>query len=184
MTTAGTTPGGRRRLWRRRPQAIIESVLALLLLCLIMFSLMEVGILYKNQMIADHTAFVMARSYCVGFASDVVQRAAEVGSIGMSGKLEQPVSYAYMTQRELAAADPEMIENFLTQKGYTMSYEYWDHIRQQTPGNAGPDGMSDFKVDVSNYPVEMPMHRAYMSGDTVDFSGQVRMFNHAGIYLQ
>lgn len=162
----------------------MESVLALLLLCLVVFSLLEVGILYKNQMIADHTAFVMARSYCVGFASDVVQRAAEVGSIGMSGRLEQPAAYAYMTQRELAAADPEMIENFLAHNEYTMSYEYWDRIRQQTPGDIGPDGMNDFKVDVRDYPVEMPMHRAYMNGDTVDFSGEVRMFNHAGIYLQ
>ena len=184
MTGSRTISRGTFRLRRRRSQAILETVMALLLLCLIMFSLMEVGILYKNQMVADHTAFVMARSYCVGFAEDVVQRAAEVGSIGMSGRLEQPAAYATLTQKELTAADPVMIEEFLTHDDYSIYYEYWDRISQQTPGDDNPDGMNDFRIDVSGYPVEMPMHRAYMNGDSIDFSGKVRMFNHAGAYLQ
>ena len=59
------------------------------------------------------------------------------------------------------------------------------HLRRQlgqTGGSAA--GQVDVSVNVSDYPLEIPMHRAYMSSDTIDFSGSVSMFNHAGLYLE
>jgi hypothetical protein len=101
----------------------------------------------------------------------------------MSGALETPAAYAAMTPLELADAEPRLIEQFLQTEGYTLYYEYWDRIGREVP-STGADGMNHFSVSAHDYPVEMPMHRAYMNGDTVDFSGEVRMFNHAGLYLQ
>ncbi len=171
------------RLRRGRRQTITETVLALMVVLLIAFSLLQVGIFYKNQMIADHAAFVTARSYVVGFSDDIVHRAQEVGSIGMAGALQTPAAYASMTPLELADAEPRLIEQFLQTQGYTLYYEYWDRISRDVR-SIGTDGMNDFRVSARGYPVEMPMHRAYMNGDTVDFDGEVRMFNHAGLYLE
>ncbi len=180
---ATTDDGVPFRVSRCRHQAIIETVMALMVLLLVSFALLQVGLYAKNLMIADHAAFVTGRSYVVGFKDDLVHRAQEVGSIGMAGKLETPASYSAMTQQELAAVEPQLIKDFLQSDGYTLYYEYWDRINRQLPGG-NSDGMVDVSVNVSDYPLEIPMHRAYMSSDTIDFSGSVSMFNHAGLYLE
>lgn len=172
-------PGARKYC---RGQATIETVMAVLLLCLICFGLLQVARLYTGQMIAHHAAFVMGRSYVVGFNEGIVRRAREVGSIGMSGDIEQPAAYANLSPVQLGSVEPNLIEEFVSSPGYTMWYQYWDRIDSSVPV-LGAEGLSDFRVRVNNYPLEMPMHRAYTNADSVDFGSEATLYNHAGFYL-
>jgi len=165
-----------------RGQATIETVVAVILLCLVCFGLLQVARLYTSQMIAHHTAFVMARSYVVGFNERIVQRAREVGSIGLSGDLEQPAVYANLSPARLGAIEPDLIEEFVSSPNYTLWYQYWDRVGSTVPV-MGLEGLSDFQVRVHDYPLEMPMHRAYMNADSVNFGSQATLYNHAGYYL-
>jgi len=181
MTGSEKTPAGNRRSGQRG-QAIIETVIALLILCLILFSLLQVAELYSGQMIAHHASYVMGRSYIVGFEPRIVQRAREVGSIGLSGHLEQPEAYANLSPAELGELEPDLIAEFLQTSGYTLWYQHWDRVHSTVPV-LSPETMSQFSVNVRDFPLQIPMHRAYMNSDTVDFSSSVEMYNHSGYYL-
>lgn len=163
-------------------QAAVEAVIALLLLCLVFFALVQIAYLYIGQMVAHHTAFVMARSYVTGFEERIVHRAREVGSIGMAGHLVQPVAYTTLSPAQLGALDEELIREFLDSPTYTMRYEYWDRIDGTVPLTDGP-GIQDFRVRVWNYPLELPMRGAYMDSGSVDFGSDARLYNHAAYYL-
>lgn len=168
---------------RQRGQAAIETVLALLLLCLIFFALVQITYLYMGQMIAHHTVFVMARSYVVGFNERIVHRAREVGSIGMAGHLEQPEAYATRSPGDLGAVEEDLIAEFLSTDRYTLWYQYWDRISGSTPV-AEAERIETFRVQVWNYPLVMPMRAAYLSSDSVDFGSNVDMYNHAAYFMR
>jgi hypothetical protein len=160
-----------------------ESVLAILLLSLVLFAALQVAHLYTAGMIASHTAAVTARSYVVGFDTDIVQRASEIGSIGMAGHLEQPEEYANLTPAELGAVEPRLIERFVSTDGYTLWYQHWGRIHEDLPVLGG-EGMAEVRIQARDYPLEMPMHRAYTGQDAVDFERSARLLNHAGYYLE
>ena len=67
-----------------RGQATIESVMGIMLLSLIFFSLVQMAHLFVAQMVANHAATVTMRSYVVGFEREIVLRASEVGTIPMA----------------------------------------------------------------------------------------------------
>ncbi len=172
-----------RRLRRKcGGQAIIESVMGIMLLLLIFFALLQVAILYMAQMVSDHASFVTARSYIVGFDNDIVQRAREVGTIPMSGHIEQPVAFSNLSPAQLGAMEPQLIEEFLQTRGYTLWYQHWPHISADLP-MLGGEGEANIRIHVNEYPLEMPMHRAYIRNDTIDFGSRMRLHNHAGFYL-
>jgi hypothetical protein len=172
----------RPRWQRQRGQATIESVMALLLLCLILFGLVQVAYLFVCRVIAHHTAFVTSRSYVVGFDTPIVNRAREVGSIPMAGQLMEPAALVGMTPAEQGAIEPALIAEFVQSPDYLMWYRHWGRIDHSQPV-ANPDMLVDIKVTVRDYPIEMPMAGAYMSDSTVDFSAEARLLNHAGFYL-
>ena len=65
-----------------------------------------------------------------------------------------------------------------------MWYEHWNKVDHRQP-ILDVDGPVDLKVEVKNYPLEMPMSGAYMAGrKTVDFESEATMRNHAGFYLE
>ena len=165
-----------------RGQAITETVLALMLLCLVFFALVQIAYLFMNQMIAHHTAYVMGRSYIVGFEHRIVQRAREVGSIGLSGHIVDPPAYAEFSPAQLGAVEPALIRDHLENPGYRIWYQHWPRVRYRLPVLGG-EGPARFGVRVEDYPLEMPMHRAYMRGDSIDFGSEATFYNHAGYYL-
>lgn len=168
---------------RCRGQATTESLLVFMLLLFILCALVQVAYLYMNQMIAHHTANVTARSYVVGFEEDVVQRAREVGSIGLAGHLTIPPAYAQLTPAELAALEPMLIEQFLLDPGYSLAYERWHLVDSDMPTSR--DGsMADIRIEIRNYPLDMPMTDLYMRDDTVDFQSEATLHNHASYYLE
>ncbi len=168
---------------RRRGQSTIEAVVAIMLLSLIFFALVQIAYLYIAQMVSDHAAFVTARSHIVGFDRDIVQRAMEVGAIGMAGHLTQPAALVGLPPRELGRVEPILIEDFIQNDSYTIYYEHWSRLRESLPV-AEEERVETFRVRVRNYPVDMPMSGAYMGRKSVNFEGTAWMLNHSAYYLE
>ena len=174
----------RPRRKRNRGQAAVESVMALTLLCLIFFALFQVSYLFICRIVAHHTAFVTARSYVVGFEEKIVNRAREVGSIGMSGRPTEPPALTGLTPAELGAIEPALIAEFVQSPDYTMWYEHWGKIDHSQP-ISNPSGPVTIEVEVKNFPLQVPLSQLWMNGKkTVDFESEARLLNHAGYYLE
>jgi len=169
------------RRWRSG-QALTESVFAIFALSVAFFAGLQLAHLYTAGMIASHTAAVTARSYVVGFETDIVQRASEVGSIGMAGLLVQPDEYSRLSPAELGALEPRLIERFVSENGYTLYYEHWGRIDEDLPLLDG-EGMAPVRIRVHNYPLLISMPRIF-GADSVGFSRSASLLNHAGYYLE
>ncbi len=76
-------------------QAIIESLIALILVCLVFFGLMQVFYLSVANMTTEYASFCAARSKTVGFRDELVRRATKVALIPASGRLKQLYAGAY-----------------------------------------------------------------------------------------
>jgi hypothetical protein len=172
----------RRRQRRPRGQSIVEAVICLMVLLLIFFTLTQIAYLYNGQFVANHAAFVSARSHIVGFHPDVVQRAKEIGVIPLAGHVTDPVSLAELPIRELGAIEPTLIGEFVKYPGYLMRYEHWPKATLSLP-MFETELIHNYRVEVNDYPVEMPMKEAFMNSGGVDFEGTAKMLNHAAYYL-
>jgi hypothetical protein len=173
----------RRHSRRQRGQSIIESLICLMILMLVFFTLTQIAYLYNGQFVANHAAFVSGRSHVVGFHPDVVQRAKEVGVIPLAGHVTEPTSLAELPIRELGAIEPTLIGEFVKYPGYLMYYEHWPKAHLSLPLFES-ELINDYRVRVTNYPVEMPMSRAFLDSGGVDFEGRAQLLNHAAYYLE
>lgn len=165
-------------------QATIETVMAVLLLSLIFFAVVQVAYLYIARLVTQHAAFVAGRSYVVGYDDGIVRRAKEIGTIPMAGHITYPDTYTRYSPARLGAIERDfLIEAHVQSNGYVMNYEHWPLVRLNTP-SLELDEVVPVRVNVYAYPVEMPMRRAYMSSDDVYFGSEVRLRNHAAFYLE
>jgi len=106
-------------------QAILESLLAFIVLCLIFFGLLQVFQIALADMITDYSAFFAGRAYAVGFAAEenthdwrrnLVGKAARIRAIPASGRRIFP---------EGRGAEKEIIKRYLTKSSQWLEYEYW-----------------------------------------------------------
>lgn len=173
----------RSRQRRQRGQSLIETVIGVMILSLVFFGAVQVAYLYIAQLIAHHTAFVTARSYSVGFNNDIVERAKEVGSIGLAGPITMPAEYTSYNMLQLGAVEPDLIATHVQNKGYSVYYSYWSRVYKDVP-LVEVDGVVPVTIRVYDYPANMPMHGAYMDRDAVDIESTVHVPDYAAYYLQ
>jgi len=71
--------------------------------------------------------------------------------------------------------------------GYILDYENWDTIRTDHGIAAEPEsGSSASLINVrvfQNYPLWVPMHRAFYRGDSINLSAELTMESHYGLYI-
>ena len=175
----------------QRGQALVESVICMLLICLVLFGLLQVFYLYVAQMVFDYASFATARSSSVGFADYLVSRSSRVASIGASGELLYPQEGVASLGDPLSqcAFEKIRIPEYLQGISY-LNYEYWN------PGNndlgsmiyytdmRSLDGSLETSVTGSNYPLEMPMREAYTSSKSVDIRGTAGVMDYSSDFLQ
>jgi hypothetical protein len=106
-------------------QAILESLLAFIVLCLIFFGLLQVFQIAVADLITDYSAFFAGRAYTVGFSSEensndwrrnLVAKAARIRAIPASGKRIFPNSYG---------DEKNLIKRYLTEHSQWLEFEYW-----------------------------------------------------------
>lgn len=145
---------------RERGQTVIESTFAMLLLCLVLFGLLQIFHLYVAQMLTDFSAFYTARSKAVGFADYITERSGRVLVASASGPRVWPsdttsdsgINSSTMYGEEM------MLHEYITGERW-LEYQYW---------NAGNSYGEEWSSSA-----EAP--RTYFNqGSITDTNGQIR----------
>ena len=106
-------------------QAIIESMLTMIVICLILFGLLQVFQVAVAELITSYASFTAARSYAVGFSADesgpwwrtLVNKSARVAAVPASGKRLFPA--------DNSSSEKSAIIRYLSNEGQWLEYEYW-----------------------------------------------------------
>jgi hypothetical protein len=188
-------------------QAIVESMLTMIIICLLLFGLLQVFQIAVADLITSYSAFTAGRSYAVGFSADengpwhrcLVQKSARVAAVGASGKRIYPANDDYDEQ--------SVIIRYLTDSEQWISYEYWwgdneydsdfyrsnvdppstrFHYNASTLGTGNVQSTTVF----SDYPFPimdlMDPDRVWFGSveDSRDISSRAEIYNHAEDYME
>ncbi len=88
---------------RRSGQAMVESVIVVLVICFLLFSLLELARGFAGREILRHSAARAARARTVGFNNWMCTKVMRVAAIPNAGRMTEP-SYASFTDAELRSA--------------------------------------------------------------------------------
>ncbi len=171
---------------------ILESLICIMLLCLIFFGLMQIFQWSMAQMLTEYSSFYAAKAYSLGYSRSIVVRASRVAITGASGQdiSGNPVT-APFTQQKLSDA----AEEYMSYSQYgpsTINYEYWepDNITSDTPlveiNYSNTSGSTiDGVVRVKNMPL-LTENLSWVVGGATEAnpSGKSSTFNHASLYLE
>ena len=106
----------------QRGSAIVEGVIAILLICLILFGLLQLFLLYTAQEFTDYSSFRTARSISVGFNDTLAKVEARTRALPVSGEV--------LTPSELKTTS---YMDYFTSSTYKQSdgvYEYYYRLRR------------------------------------------------------
>jgi len=131
-------------------QVITETLLCMLLICLVFFGLMQIFHLAVANMLANYGAWSAARSSIVGFDEYLVRRSARVASIGASGKL---------TLSGSGMGDGSIVEQLKFEKSripYYLSgelpieYDHWNKDGESSQSDGTKDDNTHLTVDIDS----------------------------------
>ena len=114
--------------------AIVESLLAMFVIFLVLFGLLQVFYVTAAQMVTDYSAFRAARSETVGFKEEIVEREGKLKAIAASGRMRFPIdmtsesssdSYPYSTAVGQFYWERLAITDYMEMRR-TLKYEYWN----------------------------------------------------------
>ena len=191
---------------RQKGQSILESVLCMLILCLILFGLLQVFHLAVAQLVTDYSAFYTARSYAVGFAPYLTDRSAKVASIAASGQLIEPDDQSFSSLSDQFAYEEIAVPEYI-QGNRWLEYEYWyggneaydqpyynpSVSAQNTFLNSGTSEIASGTVKSDTYFTHYPfLFFDLMDKDRIWFGapdsrtveGEAEIYNHAASYLK
>lgn len=201
--TTGPDSSGCKRTHLQRGSSIVEGVIAILLICMILFGLLQVFLLYTAQEFTDYSAFRTARSISVGFNDTLARVEARTRAIPVSGRVLTPSdlkasSYSdFFTSSSYKQGDGvyeyyyrmrRAIRNYM--EGYRyMECEYW--MGEQDPyytkleaGLKRKNEEVSAKVEFEKYPLRLPFARAFVPESVQDISATVELKNHSKLYLE
>jgi len=198
----------------RRGQALIETCLAVMMLCLILFGLLQISQLFAAREVLQHAANRGARARTVGFNDFMVQKCVRVAAIPVSGRLLEPVytnedpalrdMLETMRAGELwdavlsdavppgtqVALERARIPEYLAaesweQASWVLDYEYWDGGLQASYPSTALPGTALLPVTVQHdVRLWVPMHRTFYAADSVTLRGETHIENHYPLYLE
>lgn len=108
----------------QKGQTILESTLSMLVLCLILFGLLQIFHLSVAQMITDFASFYSARSRATGFSNYLVTRTSRAAAVAASGPLEWPSTLETGTGQNIQAAEETAIHEYINGERW-LEYQYW-----------------------------------------------------------
>jgi len=180
-----------RRKKTERGATILESLICIMLLCLIFFGLMQIFQWSMAQMLTEYSSFYAAKAYSLGYSRAIVERASRVAITGASGRDTSAIpTAAPFTQRKLSDAASEYM-SYGQYGPCSINYEYWepDNITSDTPlieiGYSNTDGSTiDSRVRVKNMPL-LTENLSWVVGGATEANptGETNTFNYASLYL-
>ncbi|MGQ9662154.1 MAG: hypothetical protein ACUVWX_07435 [Kiritimatiellia bacterium] len=188
-------------------QALIESCIAVALICIVFFGLFQLSQLAVGREVLHHAAARAARARTVGFNRWMVTKCARVALIPNAGKMLEPQtdfapsplldmvlnlkpgelwdealrSYPTSPQYEIERV---RIPEYLASRNpgraaATLDYEDWDHIAVQDI----TDATKIHSRARQEYPLRIPLHRAFYATDDVTLEGESHIENHYSLYI-
>ena len=181
-----------------RGSAIIEAVISMLLICMILFGLLQFFYYAAAQMVTDYAAFRAARSEAVGFDDIRVSMEGHLKAISASGRMRRPFD---MTQDVANQSNTSAIGQFRFERlaiidymenRRPLAYEYWAHqfntskvhetalsIKSSSMGNSLKE-----EAVFTDYPWIMPFRKAFVTDGKIDIKGESKMSRHSAQYLE
>lgn len=162
---------------RQSGQAMIESLIVILVVCFLLFSLLELARGFAGREVLRHSAARAARARTVGFNDWMCTKVMRVAAIPNAGKMLEP-AYASFTDEELQAAlaskrpgelwdwsltarsrsqraetEAARIPDYLASEHderarYILDYEGWDDLQVTGLGGIAPSGSDTLEVKV------------------------------------
>lgn len=194
---------------RKSGQAILESFGIMMLLCLILFGIVQLVLMYTAREINQYAADASVRARTVGFNRFMVYKVNRVASIANAGQMRTPTRipfgnadawheltagqsfYASIRanprSRQFAEIEQFSIPLYLGADHYghlpgILDYEDWPSI--SAPVYTGVPGQTVGVQVHHNYPLRMPLYRAFSSRDHIRLRAEARLADHADLYLE
>ena len=143
----------------RRGQAMIETVIAVLIITSIFLCLFKLAHMLTGKILLEHAAMRSARARAVGMNDFMCKKAARIAVIPVAGKRLWPVGDEFDYGMELGR-----FGNYLTSEDWAVArgildYEHWDSVRVE-PGD-GTDSKTSLKTDWFDLDGEAGVERHY-----------------------
>lgn len=200
ITKPGSSGYSKKHL--QRGSSIVEGVIAILLICLILFGLLQVFLLYTAQEFTDYSSFRTARSISVGFNNSLAKVEARTRAIPVSGNVLTPSDLKASSYKDFFTSSSykqgdgvyeyyyrmrRAIRNYM--EGYRyMECEYWMGENSYETELTGKFSRRADKVisevTFRNYPLRLPFARAFVPDEVQDISSTVELKNHSSVYLE
>lgn len=192
-----------------RGSAIVEAVISMLLICMILFGLLQFFYYAAAQMVTDYAAFRAARSESVGFKDALVTMEGRLKAISASGRMRKPLDLTYDEDEDGNEIKPNysfssVIDQFrferlaiidFMENKRPLEYEYWepkekdmnDDTKFQTRLTIKSSSMGNSfteKTVFTDYPWIMPFRKAFVTDGKIDIKGESKMSRHSAQYLE
>ncbi len=181
----------RKKRMRQRGTAIVESLLAMFVIFLVLFGLLQVFYFVVGQYFIDYAAIRGARSRAVGFRDYLIRREIRVNALPASGDIVSPT----LDENSLAdrmTKERSYINSYIG--GYRwLEYEYWD-------GNSRNEGkkvdttltytaavsmdMNDLYTKFTDYAFPDTYLKHLFFGSGIDLEGKATLSDFASNYLE
>ena len=193
-----------------RGSAILESFLAMILLGMILFGILQLFQLALADMVADYAAFRGARSAAVGFRDEYAIREALIKSAPASGPMVTPDRGSY-TNWGAVETEKSLLRGFMEGDRH-VEYADWvgeerfhtnyhcPHYGELLIGGCsvcrpsrnhyvrasaqGFDQTMHFQFEFVHYPLNIPLHDWLTGRDSIDISSETELTNHSAAFLE
>lgn len=190
-------------------QALIESSMMMVLLCLILFSALQIFQFFTAKEFMDHAAATTVRSQTVGFNDFMVRKVARVASIPVSGKMQIPDPGELLQERhwlygtigeqwdralygtpvsqqldiELSRIPVFLGTEYPGQLHGVLQYQAWESDLKQPDRSYPEDGMTEITLSIDAQ-ASMPFAATFIEDGHLTINSSARIEDHAALYLE
>lgn len=211
---AGRRPCPRKRSrWGagdRQGQSLIESCIVIGLMCLLFLGLFQVCQLVAAREFLCYAAARGVRARTVGFNDFMTWKTSRVGLIPNAGKMTTPqvnrnaanwsvanspamwnAWWKFLSETPASAqvkVELQRIPLYLGAESYDrldaiLAYDDWDTADIPTPVEDSSLQTVSLEIE-QEYPLRVPMHRAFYAADTVTLKAKAEIENHYPLYME
>ncbi len=188
----------------RSGQAALESFIVILIVCIILFGLLQAAVVFTGDEVLHHAAARAARARSVGFNDWMAAKAMRVAAIPNSGKMIEPVFQPLQNNSpfgvnpspgdawdlaftanpgvsERAAFERVRIPAYLASENsgrasYVLNYEEWDRGSFSCTEQGSVFGNDTIRMRVSqDFPLKMPLNKFVFPFSRTDANGDGRI---------
>ena len=173
-----------------RGSSILESMIAILLLCLIFFGIMQVFYFAMGDMICRYAAFNGARALSLGYTPRITEKTVRLSAMGISGKDRSSPKLKTLPRADLL----KKMQMYMMTGNADVDFEYWQNqhiinrsapiLRHNFGSLNGED--ADIQVRLDNCPLltDGVGNLLNMGLKEADLKADYNFYNHSYKFLK